>query len=160
MIIEALSSVDSFDPVSGQVNATNVKHSQVLDILSIESDTWSAQFDLKEAETLSVEKDWINANDVVYWSNVVADEVFFDADFTLQRPENARVINIIGTFMWDQYLKDPQSPVHALVYRKPIDYVIRPWFNLNSFSDSIPGIPELKEVKKTGLWGFSFLICC
>ena len=157
MVIEALSNIPSFDPVNGPTLPSNVEHISQENIINVQSDTWSAEVTLVGGEEVLAEKAWINANDVIYWANGVADQAFFDTDLTLQSPLKATVSSITGSFTWSQYLVDPQNPIHALVYRNPIDFVIVPWFNLNALVQINPALAPLAAVKAGIYSGLAFL---
>lgn len=94
---------------------------------------------MEKKVALAVEKTWITANDEIYWSNGVADQASLDKKTTLQLPMKAELVSVSGETAFSPLLLDPEHPVHAFVYKNSIDFIIRPWYIL----DSVPLDPAL-----------------
>jgi len=164
MVIEALTSVPSYDPVYGEVSPTDI--SLLVESNEYRFNVWNDNGDIQWLATLSlnpnspteVNKYFIMANDIIYWPNGVADRGFFANSATVQKAFAASTIKISGTTTWDKYLVDPMNPIHAMIYKQELEFPVVPWFNLNSLSLNFPSIFEgLKEVKKAIYGGLAAL---
>jgi hypothetical protein len=83
-----------------------------------------------DAQRVPLQERWILANDRVYWTNGVYDELFYnglllDADVAEVDPSAVEIAD--GT-QWAQYV-DP-VPTQVLVFRNPLDFVLHPWKNV------------------------------
>ena len=146
MVIKALSSVDSLDPVNVFVEASNISYERKEGALTLaantETETWTAEISVSSDEMLEVEKSWIVANDEIYWANGIADQAFYDSSTTSQMPFRAAVDSFSGSHPFDAFLVDANNPYHSFVFEKPLDFVLNPWFNI----DVAPLPPESKLV--------------
>jgi hypothetical protein len=83
-----------------------------------------------DAPSVRLHREWILANDRIYWRNGVHDLLLYngsllDADVTEVDPNS---VTIDDQTPWLQYV-DPK-PSKVLVFRGPIQFVLRPWFNI------------------------------
>jgi len=164
MVIEALTSVPSYDPVYGEVSPIDI--SLLVESnkyqFSVRNDNgdlqWLATLDLNPSSPTAVNKYFIMANDIIYWPNGVADRGFFSNSATVQKAFSVSTMKISGTTTWDKYLVDPINPIHAIIYKQEQEFPVVPWFNLNSLSLDSPSLFEsLKEIKKVIYGGLAAL---
>jgi hypothetical protein len=83
-------------------------------------------------QTVGFAREFVAANDRIYWGNGVCDRVLYNAS-AHNRPAVLipdRDIEIIDATVWKEYLKP--RPTHAFVYLNPLEFVISPWWNLDA----------------------------
>jgi hypothetical protein len=95
------------------------------------SDKLSLAFDMPAASApvVRLHEPWLLANDRVYWRNGVYDLLFYngsllDADVVEADP---RSVVVEDSTPWASFV-DP-TPAQVLVFRKPLQFVLHPWFN-------------------------------
>ncbi len=81
------------------------------------------------APAVSLRKDWILANDRIYWRNGIYDRLLYnglllDADVVAVNPESAAIDD---NTIWAEFVDE--TPVQIAVFRNPLQFVIRPWYN-------------------------------
>lgn len=89
------------------------------------------EFDMPstDAQPVSLRADWILANDRIYWRNGIYDRLLFnglllDADVVEVDPELAIIDD---NTPWAEFVDE--TPVQIAVFRNPLQFVIRPWYN-------------------------------
>lgn len=96
------------------------------------SDKFYAAFPMPASNTpvVPLHEPWLRANDRVYWRNGVYDLLFYngsllDADAVEADP---RSVVIRDYTPWAQFVDE--TPVQVLVFRKPLQFVLHPWYNV------------------------------
>jgi hypothetical protein len=94
-------------------------------------DKFYVEFDMPSAnrQSVSLRKDWILANDRIYWRNGIYDRLQYnglllDADVVEVNPKSAVIDDNTA---WADFVDE--TPVQIAVFRNPLEFVIRPWFN-------------------------------
>ena len=82
-----------------------------------------------DAPAVSLRKDWILANDRIYWRNGIYDRLLYnglllDAKVVDVNPESAEIDD---NTIWAEFVDE--TPVQIAVIRNPLQFVIRPWYN-------------------------------
>jgi hypothetical protein len=95
-------------------------------------DKFRIEFDvpLSDMQPVSLHKDWILANDRVYWRNGIYDRLQYnglllDADVSEVSPDS---IVIEDNTAWADFVDE--TPVQIAIFRNPLQFVIRPWYNV------------------------------
>jgi hypothetical protein len=95
-------------------------------------DKFFIEFDLPLAEMqpASLREDWILANDRIYWRNGVYDRLQYnglliDADVVEVNPKTAVIDDDTE---WAAFVDE--TPVQIAIFRNPLQFVIRPWYNV------------------------------
>jgi hypothetical protein len=136
LIIEARSSVDSFDPVSGPTSASAVTYAalggEVLAQVVADGTDFSAQFELPcrgAGNQPRASQAWAEANDFIYWQNGVADKAFYDSSVTRDRwlSIDPSQVAIEDGSRWAEFVD--AEPVHVLYSDVPLRFALSPWFN-------------------------------
>lgn len=82
-------------------------------------------------ERVSLTREFVAANDFIYWGNGVSDRTLYNA--SMHNRDAVRVVNggmtLTDDSKWAPYLKP--VPKHAYVYLNPLEIVISPWWNLD-----------------------------
>jgi hypothetical protein len=93
---------------------------------------FSVVFDLPagSAPKVQLQDSWILENDRVYWANGVYDELLYngllvDAEVAEVDP---RSVAIVDNTLWSQFVNT--TPSQVLVLKSPLDFVLRPWKNV------------------------------
>lgn len=127
LVLEALSSDDTLDPVEKQVSGIDLMYSVPSNILA-EDAVVSAQipgpsglrveFSVSSNEfKLETDKSWIVSNDKVYWLNGVFDKIFYDSKLANQQALNCTTRAVAGSANWTYYIADLANPVHAFSFQ-------------------------------------------
>lgn len=138
-VVEARSSTRSMDPVDIITPSSELAHDRSgLSVTTVLNDAELGRFSCTLALPDDVDDrardrsapEWTSANDLIYWANGVADRTFYDAgladaDQVRLGPES---IEIDDTTRWAD-LVEP-DPAHVLVFRRPIEFVVSPWYTL------------------------------
>jgi hypothetical protein len=82
-----------------------------------------------QAPVVRLHEPWVLANDRVYWRNGVYDSVSYNgallaADVVEADPKS---LVIHDHTPWARFVDSPPSQV--LVFRKPLQFVLQPWYN-------------------------------
>lgn len=139
-VIDARSSTKSMDPVDVITPASHVEHrrvgNRVETVLDDDRGRFESTIDLpsdmasRAADRSSVE--WGTANDMIYWANGIADRTFYDAGMAaadqVRLPGSA--VQVADATRWAS-LVNPE-PAHVLVFRRPIQFVVSPWVNVET----------------------------
>lgn len=135
LVIEAASSTDSFDPVSGPVSAVPFQFERKDKTLTTSVSSDKSFFELRLREPRFsfprfASAEWSTANDLIYWENGVADKVLYNATLTRQPITRIRShqFELRHESPWAAFTK--KSPRHVFLYDKPIEFAVTPWANL------------------------------
>jgi hypothetical protein len=153
MVVDADSSSPSLDPYNLFTPPTGFAYANNAGLLEgkIEyldtTEKFSFAFGMPPADAPSVKlhEPWILANDRIYWRNGVYDMLFYnglllDADVAEVDP---RSVVIDDRTIWASFI-DP-TPTQVLVFRKPLQFVLHPWYNVEELAaaaaSASPGKP-------------------
>ena len=138
MVAEACTSQHSMDPVDIITRAGKMTHELKEDRVEtyVESDhgtLFRASCPLPtdpNAPTGLAAREWIEANDHIYWLNGVIDRTLYDgkmvnAKIRVIPPES---LTLEDTTSWQDYIEP--MPFRTLVFPDAIEFVISPWWNL------------------------------
>ena len=103
-------------------------------------DKFAIEFEVPadDARRIQLLERWILANDRVYWTNGVYDELFYNGlllDANVAEVELSTV-NIKDATQWSQYVKP--VPTQVLVFKTPLDFVLHPWKNVEERCGASP----------------------
>jgi hypothetical protein len=136
MIVEAQCDGPSMDPVDLVTRAGTVEH-ELKDghvttrVIAGQGGEFKAHMALPDGPaTLTPSRQWVEANDIIYWKNGVSDRAFYGGGLANAR---MRTVDRSGSAIqdgtpWAAFV-DP-VPVHVLVFDEPIEFVISPWWNI------------------------------
>jgi hypothetical protein len=138
LILEARSNRRSLDPIDLLTPAYEIVHAvadgRVGTTVSTSEGKFYASVPIPNPNTMqkvTVSRDWIEANDYIYWLNGVADRVFYSGSLV-----NARVLAIASDALDvrnDSYFRTfikAEEPLQVVAFVDPIELVISPWHNL------------------------------
>ena len=138
MVVEARASGGSMDPVDIITRASRVELAVVDGTLETfvasENDShFRASLPIPadpNASAAPAAREWIEANDMIYWRNGVCDRVFYDAKMANARvgvisPDSA---TIEDTTSWREFIEP--TPERLLVFSSALYFVISPWWNV------------------------------
>lgn len=136
LIVDARSSQASVDPVSIITKSSFVSHEKTGDTIRTQigegSDAFTCTLTLpRESPTAVSSREWVSANDFIYWGNGVCDRTFYNAGLAnakQHRLDGAKAEIKDGTF-WGT-LVEPE-PFHILIYDEAIEFVVSPWQNVD-----------------------------
>ena len=77
-------------------------------------------------------REWVEANDRIYWKNGVCDRVYYDAAFhntPMWRVDPAS-IGLVDTTRWAEWVEP--EPRHALFCSDALELVMSPWWNVEA----------------------------
>ena len=123
LIIDAKSSTWSMDPVGIVTRASAVAHQRDGDsVTTAVGGEFRARLDLAGAhESVLVSREWISANDAIYWANGVCDRTFYDAALA-NTPRLALApgnYELTDTSPWREFVEP--DPAHVLVVTSPVE---------------------------------------
>lgn len=135
MVVGAVSSLFSIDPVDIFTPTGECTYERTGNHLAARAQTSVGEFlfdfDLEEREpdTLPT-RQWVEANDLIYWTNGVCDRVYYDAGFhnTPMWNVDPTTIGLKDTTEWAEWVEP--VPRHALFCSDSLDLVMSPWWNL------------------------------
>lgn len=140
LILGATTDNFSMDPVDVVTLAGDLKYDHEDDKISIsytkgESEAYQFKCNYspdsgknKEADPLAP---WIAANDFIYWPNGVCDRAFYNGNL-IDEPVDiieSKDVKTKNTLPWAEFV-DPE-PVEVFALKKPLDFVISPWHNVD-----------------------------
>ncbi len=138
MVVEARSSQYSLDPVDIITKKFRLEHA--VNGNKIETFTTTASGSTFRAvcpapakgkhKLVETAKEWIQANDEIYWGNGIIDRVFYNRGMWCTDvyviPVNT--VTIEHETQWTQFLEP--VPEHVAVFPGSIEFVISPWWNV------------------------------
>jgi len=136
LIVDARSSKFSVDPIDVITRASTVIHERRDGQLHTEIGEGDRAFtsvitNTDLAKPVTVSRDWVTANDYIYWGNGICDRTFYDTGLANTKQnrignENYEVKD--GSF-WSQFVEP--DPSYVLVLQNSIEFVISPWENID-----------------------------
>jgi len=136
LIIDARSSTVSVDPIDIITKSSRVIHerkeNRILTQIGEGDQGFRSTITLTGLETpITTSREWVSANDYIYWGNGICDRTFYDT--SLANADQIRIsgeqCDIMDGSVWSQFLEP--SPVHVLMLQNAIEFVISPWENLD-----------------------------
>ena len=136
MVIDARSSSRSMDPVDLFTKDSRVEHrragDQITTTVGPTGRAFQATIDLGSAAPAVNAREWVTANDRIYWANGVCDRTFYDAG--LAAPAVVAVppadVRIDDGSRWAELIEP--DPVAVLMFTEAIEFVVSPWENVDS----------------------------
>jgi hypothetical protein len=138
LILEARSDRRSLDPIDLLTPASEVAHAIHEARLETSATSSEGKFlasmpapDARTMLSATITRQWVEANDYIYWLNGVADRVFYGGSLG-----NARVVALsehVVEVRNDTYFRafvKADAPLQTLAFLDPIELVISPWHNL------------------------------
>lgn len=136
LIVDARSSQFSVDPVDIITRASTVIHERRDDQIHTQIGEGEHVFRStmtlpKVASPMTISRDWVTANDYIYWGNGICDRTFYDAGLanTKQNRIGKENYEITDRSFWSQFVEP--EPAHVLVLPDAIEFVISPWENID-----------------------------
>lgn len=137
MVVDAVSSLFSIDPVEVFTRTGVCTYERtgrnLVGRAETEVGAFTFDFDLPDTEpdTLPTHQ-WVEANDLIYWTNGVCDRVYYDAGFYNTPMWNVTPgsIGLEDTTEWAEWLEP--EPAHVLICSDSLDLVMSPWWNLEA----------------------------
>lgn len=137
LIVEARSSQPSMDPVDLITRASRVEHSGSATQLDTVVDSDGALFtshltlpSTASAKLFPSAREWIEANDYIYWRNGVCDRAFYDgamANGTMWELDRDAA-KLSDATRWAPYLAP--KPEHIAMLVGKVELVVSPWWNV------------------------------
>lgn len=138
LVIESRASERALDPVNLFANPYPLTHTFGADVVDTTvgsgSTAFTSSFTLPPVGsriTVLASRDWAAAKDLTYWTNGIADRVYYDGSLF-----NAELISldpgsvsVADTSQWAQFLDG--DPDRVWVHQDAYDLVVNPWWNLN-----------------------------
>lgn len=84
-----------------------------------------------DAPAVTAHREWVTANDYIYWRNGVCDRTFYDAglaDAAMVSVDPASAEITDGT-QWAPFLEP--APRSIVAFTKPIEFAMSPWWNID-----------------------------
>ena len=136
LIVDARSSQRSVDPIDIITKASTVIHEnrdgKIHTQIGEEDSAFRSTITLPDIATpVTASRDWVSANDFIYWGNGICDRTFYDtglANAKQNRVENEHCAISDGSF-WSQFVEP--DPVHILMLENSIEFAISPWENID-----------------------------
>lgn len=105
--------------------------------ISLETNTGNYQLSYQseasseESARMTPDRDWLGANDYVFWKNLICDRVFMDSTVYAE-PLRSITVNITPPEVPLEILQFVSSePVSTYALNKPANFVVQPWVNLD-----------------------------
>jgi hypothetical protein len=140
-IIELLSERRTFDPVTIITGPASVEHGLGGDVVTTRvaspTITFDATFTVTGAAERELSLDWIEAGDDTCRLNGVCDRYYYDAevlDVPVKVPATVDIEQL--STPWNEFI---EPAVSAVYFRdNSQEYAIKPWYNLDVVTDSLP----------------------
>ena len=162
LVIQAAAAAVTADPVNLLVPAQPVLHllepEAIVSYVGVEDDDagtvqeyFSSRINWPQppATNVSLDRQFVAANDYIFWGNAVADRGLYNSSVH-NRPVASIApgeISLVDNSRWTAYINP--EPVHTLVYRNSLEIAISPWSNLDE--DYL----DVSEAYRQVLIGFS-----
>ena len=139
MVLEPRASGRSLDPVRLFTKPSRVDHARHGDVIETaigrDGEAFRSTVDLSNAEPAVNDREWVTANDRIYWGNGICDRTFYDAG--LAHPAMVSVppgdATVDDQSPWASFV-DP-APVAITLFTKAIEFVVSPWENVGDLED-------------------------
>lgn len=139
LIVDARSDATSMDPIDVITRRSRVEHArhgdEVRTVVGEAPSQISVRLGVPSDAPIAVNhRDFVTANDFIYWRNGVCDRTFYDAG--LADPDQISIdpatVDIADATEWAAFVDGP--PVHVLLFRNAIEFVVSPWENIDRLS--------------------------
>lgn len=137
LIVGAVSSLFAIDPVDTVTPRGACTYERTGQRLAARAEAGGGElrfdFELPDVEPdVLPTREWVEANDLIYWKNGVCDRVYYDAGFhnTPMWRIDPSVIGLVDTTPWADWLEP--DPRHALFCSDALELVMSPWWNLSA----------------------------
>lgn len=135
MVIDARSSSRSMDPVDLFTKSSRVDHRREGDAIEMtvggQGRAFEATIQLGAAAPAANDREWVTANDRIYWGNGVRDRTFYDAGLAdaamVAVPPGDVTLNDASE--WSDVVE--ADPVAVLMFTEAIEFVVSPWENVD-----------------------------
>jgi len=136
LIVDARSSQRSVDPIDIITKASTVIHERrgetIFTQIGEGDNVFRSTITLSGLEAPVVtSREWVSANDYIYWGNGICDRTFYDTG--LSNAKHNRIdknqIEVRDESFWSQFVEP--DPIHVLMYQQSIEFVISPWENID-----------------------------
>ncbi len=135
MIVEARSDKGSMDPIDIITKKSRLEHAvkkeRIKTYVALDDDT---SFELEcmmpdVRSTVMPTREWIEANDDIYWSNGVSDRIYYNGKMACSELLSipAGLVKIKDTTKYSEFV-EPEPTV--VVYPSSIEFIISPWWNV------------------------------
>jgi hypothetical protein len=161
MVIEALAEAVSVDPVQGLTPPEPLSHAFVGNQVVSKVGVWkdgvektlfssSIPWPQESPPIARFTREMAIGNDYIYWGGGILDRVLYNATTFNYDAVFVPVDITIDETHWRQYLK--KEPTYAVYYLNTLEYVVSPWWNLDSpYLDILPEwLTELYAFKNNG----------
>ena len=136
LIVDARSSQRSVDPIDIITKASTVAHEKkgrkIHTQIGDGDRAFRSTITLPDiANPVTTSREWVSANDFIYWGNGICDRTFYDtglANAKQNRVGNEHCVISDGSF-WSQFVEP--DPVHILMLENSIEFAISPWENID-----------------------------
>ena len=136
LIVDARSSQLSLDPIDIITRASTVIHEKRDGKIHTKIGEGDRAFKSTitlpdDAKSVTTSRDWVSANDYIYWGNGICDRTFYDtglANANQNRVGNEHCV-ISDESFWSQFVEP--NPVHVLMLQNSIEFAISPWENID-----------------------------
>ena len=136
LIVDARSSKRSIDPIGIITQASTVIHERrgetIFTQIGEGGNAFRSTITLSGLETPVVtSREWVSANDTIYWGNGICDRTFYDTGLSnaKQNRIDKNQLEVRDESFWSQFVEP--DPVHVLMYQNSIEFVISPWENID-----------------------------
>lgn len=133
LILEAASSKGSMDPVTVVTRPGTVRYERRDDRWHVQvgdADTLRIDFSLPDAPPdVLPTREWVEANDRIFWRNGIADRAFYDAGFHNRPMWRVDDVAVSDTTRFAE-LVEPE-PVEVVACSSALELVVSPWWNLD-----------------------------
>jgi hypothetical protein len=137
LILEARAGYRALDPVNLFAAAYPLTHTIASDAVSTTVGSGPTAFSSSfvvppagSAATVLASREWVGASDLRYWSNGVADRVFYDSSvFNPKISVDPGTVSVADGGKWAGFTGG--SPDRVWVNQGSADQVVNPWWNLN-----------------------------
>jgi hypothetical protein len=136
MVLDGRSSTGSLDPIVIFVKSTTVEYTRKGNQLAWRIDDGrganTVRFDIPEdIERVRVHPDFVTANDLIHWTNGVADTTYYNGTMADSPviPIDIASIELRDESPWARLTDGP--PIHVFVCPTRLDIVLSPWSNLD-----------------------------
>lgn len=140
LVVEAFSSIFSYDTYKGFIRGSKVTHvlaenkylvTNYENALYSMKCTINVRSDAIAKNTHQIHPDFVKANDRIYWRNGLCDKIYYDAEFSQAKvvfvdPADCQIAYHTGKCL--EYLEPEPSSV--FYYKGDLKYVVRPSVNL------------------------------
>jgi len=141
MVVEAQSNAVSLDSVNGFTLPADVFVYEVVnDVINVDVQAPGVSFQAtiplpEEPSRRATAPEWIEANNLIYWGNGVADKIYYTG--LVYDEEMAQVpketVSVTDGSAWAPYIRLDE----VLVFENPLDFIASPWNNLDQLEEEI-----------------------